>query len=82
MREENFDKNITFNKTIFTCETIQQFYLLSFILEERGLTDTRELKDKVKIINRYEVELTDKNNKKKRYIYNEKTNKIQIKTNF
>ena len=40
-----------------------------------------DLKDKIKLINRYEVELEDTNGNKKRYIFDEKNNKIQIKNN-
>lgn len=81
MEIKEFNKNITADKRIFISETIQQYYLISFILEERNIKDMTDLKDKIKLINRYEVELEDTNGNKKRYIFDEKNNKIQIKNN-
>lgn len=81
MEIKEFNKNITADKRIFISETIQQYYLISFILEERNIKDMTDLKDKIKLINRYEVELEDTNGNRKRYIFDEKNNKIQIKNN-
>ena len=81
MEIKEFNKNITADKRIFISETIQQYYLISFILEERNIKDMTDLKDKIKLINRYEVELEDTNGNKKRYIFDEKNNQIQIKNN-
>lgn len=81
MEIKEFNKNITADKRIFISETIQQYYLISFILEERNIKDMTALKDKIKLINRYEVELEDTNGNKKRYIFDEKNNTIQIKNN-
>lgn len=81
MKIKEFNKNITADKRIFISETIQQYYLISFILEERNIKDMTDLKDKIKLINRYEVELEDTNDNKKRYIFDEKNNTIQIKNN-
>lgn len=81
MEIKEFNKNITADKRIFISETIQQYYLISFILEERNIKDMTDLKDKIKLINRYEVELEDTNGNKKRYIFDEKNNTIQIKNN-
>ena len=81
MEIKAFNKNITADKRIFISETIQQYYLISFILEERNIKDMTDLKDKIKLINRYEVELEDTNGNKKRYIFDEKNNTIQIKNN-
>ena len=81
MEIKAFNKNITADKRIFISETIQQYYLISFILEERNIKDMTDLKDKIKLINRYEVELEDTNGNKKRYIFDEKNNQIQIKNN-
>lgn len=81
MEIKEFNKNITADKRIFISETIQQYYLISFILKERNIKDMTDLKDKIKLINRYEVELEDTNGNKKRYIFDEKNNTIQIKNN-
>ena len=81
MEIKEFNKNITADKRIFISETIQQYYLISFILEERNIKDMTDLKDKIKLIIRYEVEVEDTNGNKKRYIFDEKNNTIQIKNN-
>lgn len=79
MQEFNFNKDITKDKSIFSCETIQQFYLVSFILEENNIKDQRLLDKKINLINRYEIETIDKENNKKRYVFNEEKNAIQVK---
>lgn len=80
MNEFSFNKDITKDKRIFTCETIQQYYLVSFVLEEANIKDQHEYNKTIKLINRYEIETTDKDNNKVRYIYNEDDNKIQVKS--
>lgn len=77
--EKDFNKDVTKDKRIFMSETIQQFYLISFVLEERGIKDMSDLKEEIHLINRYEIETVDQDNNKKRYIYDEEQNKVKIK---
>lgn len=73
-----FNKETTKNKRIFNCDTIENFYLIAFILEQNNLSDLSLLKGKIKILSRNEIKYTDINGNELTYIFNKKDNTITV----
>lgn len=66
---------------IFSSETIPQYKIISNILDSLNIDDERLLHTmgyKLEVLGRCTILLTDKDNNKKRYEYNEETKEIKI----